>query len=534
MVTGMKLSRRHAMGAAAGVAILPRWAAAQSRAETLRYVTGNTINTLDATAYGTTRESFGLSMNVYDRLFRFGRKRYGGDWIFDADTIEGELAQGYQYSPDHLTITITLRPDATWHDGSPVTAEDIKWSLDRAVAAKSLAAPQLSTGSLTSTDQFRITGDHRLELSLPKPVRLALANLCVPYAIMVNSKLAKQHASEADPWAQEWMKANTAASGAYTVESYKAGESVILRRNPAWKGGAQPGFARVIMQTVPEPATRANLIERGDADLAIDLAANDILAMTKAPKVKVVSIPQTNGFTHITMNTQMAPFDNVQVRQAVAAALPYDDMFQAALFGRGAKLYGADWTVPPDSRFPQPMPLRTDPARAKQLLAEAGMASGFSVPFAISAGQAATAEPAAALVKEALGRVGIAVDIQKKPDAEFNTAEAQKTLPFFLDGATAWLPSTDYYFRLYFTRDQRWNFASWKSPAIEQLAAAAQFETDAARYDDECKKMIETFVGNVPLVMLWQPSHDAAMAPSVDGYTYEFYRQADFRTLKRV
>ena len=61
-----------------------------------------------------------------------------------------------------------------------------------------------------------------------------------------------------------------------------------------------------------------------------------------------------------------------------------------------------------------------------------------------------------------------------------------------------------------------------------------QLETDPKRYDDECKQMIETFVANVPLVMLWQPSHDAAMAPSVDGYTYEFYRQADFRTLQRV
>ncbi len=530
----MKLSRRHALGAGAATLAVPHWAGAQSRAETLRYVTGNTINTLDLTQFGSTRESFGLSMNVYDRLFRFGRKRFGANWIFDPDTIEGELAQGYEYSPDRLKITITLRPDATWHDGSPVTADDIKWSLDRAVAARSLAPPQLSTGSLTSTDQFRITGDHTLEVSLPKPDRLALANLCVPYAIMVNSKLARQHASETDPWAQEWMKGNTAASGAYMVESYKPGESVIIKRNDAWKGGERPGFARVIIQTVPEPATRANLIERGDADLSIDLSANDILVMEKTPKVKVVSIPQTNGFTHISMNTQHAPFNDVRVRQAVAAALPYQDMFQAALFGRGAKLWGADWTTPPNSGFPQPMPLHTDPARAKQLLAEAGMPNGFSTPFVISAGQSATAEPAAALVKEALGRVGIQVDIQKQPDAEFNTAEANKTLPFFMDGATAWLPSTDYYFRLYFTRDQRWNYSSWKSPEIEQVAAAAQFETNPATYTDDCIKLIETFVANVPLVMLWQPSHDAAMAPTVDGYTYQFYRQADFRTLKRA
>ncbi len=536
----MSIGRRLVLQGAAGAAWLASWPQigfGQTRAETLRYVTGNTINTLDPSTPGSTRESFGLSMNVYDRLYSFGRKTFGDYWVFDPDTIRGELAEGYAISDDKLTITIKLRPDATWHDGSPVTAEDIKWSLDRAVSAKSLAPPQLSTGSLTSADQFRIADPHTVTVSLAKPDRLALANLCVPYAIMINSKLARQHATDADPWAQDWLKTNTAASGAYIVESYKAGESAIIRRNEAWKGGPGgklPMFRRVIIQTVPEPATRANLVERGDADLAIDLAASDIPTIEQSAKAKVASIPQTNGFTHITMNTATAPFDNVKVRQAIAAALPYDDMFKAALFGRGAKLYDASWAEPPNTSFPQPMPLKTDLVRARQLLADAGMPTGFSTSFAFSAGQSATAEPMAALVKESLGKIGIQVDIQKKPDAEFNTLEADKKLPFYTDGATAWLPYTYYYFYLYFTRDQRWNFASWKSPTMEELTADARFQTDPAKYEGECKQMIELFQGQVPLIMLWQPNQDAAMAKSVDGYTYQFYRQADFRDLQRT
>jgi peptide/nickel transport system substrate-binding protein len=540
MVT-MTVNRRQVLQGISGAALLagaPSLAHAQTRAETLRYVTGNTVNTLDTTAPGATRESFGLSMSVYDRLFAFERKQVGDHYTFDAKTIRGELAKGYEISPDHLKITILLRPDATWHDGSPVTAEDIKWSLDRTVSAKSLAPPQMSTGSITSPDQFRIVDAHTIELSLPKPDRLALANLCVPYAIMVNSKLAKQHATADDPWAMDWMKTNTAASGAYMVESYHPGESVILRRNEAWKGGPDrqlPNFKRIIVQTVPEPATRANLIEKGDADLSIDLAAADITTMMKAPKVKVVSMPQTNGFTHISMNNQMKPFDNVKVRQAIAAAWPYQDMFKAALFERGFPLFGATWTdTPPDASFPQPMPLKTDPAKAKALLAEAGYPEGFSTSFAFSAGLSATAEPVAALLKEALGNIGIKVDIQKKPDAEFNTAESNKTLPFYTDGGTAWLPYTDYYFRLYFTRDQRWNFASWKNDDIVKLSGEAQFETDPAKYDAECKQMIAIYAEQLPLLMLWQPNHDAVMASNVDGYTYEFYRQADFRVLSRV
>lgn len=539
----MRLKRRTVLQGASSVALMsgvPHLAAAQSRAETLRFVTGGTINTLDTTMPGATRESFGLSMNVYDRLFTFGRRRIGENWTFDAATIRPELARAYSLSADNRVITITLREDATWHDGSPVTAEDIKWSLDRAVSAKSLAPPQLSTGSLTKPEQFAIAGPHTITVTLDKPDRLALANLCVPYAIMVNSKLARAHAIADDPWAMAWMKTNTAAGGAYIVESHKPGQSTVLRRNERWLGGADgPAFfRRVIIQTVPEPATRANLLDRGDADLAIDLAASDIATLAASAKakakVKVASIPQSNGFTHITMNTQMAPFDTVKVRQAVAAALPYGDMFKAALFGLGKPLFDGTWSgTPPNAGFPQPIPNRTDPARARQLLAEAGMAAGFSTTFAFSTGQAATAEPLAALLKEALGKVGIQVEIQKKPDAEFNTLESEKKMPFYTDGATAWLPYTYYFFYLYFTRDQRWNFSGWKSARMEQLTLDARYETGSAKYEADCLRMIELFTAATPLVMLWQPNQDAVMAQSVQGYTYQFHRQADFRDLRR-
>ena len=69
---------------------------------------------------------------------------------------------------------------------------------------------------------------------------------------------------------------------------------------------------------------------------------------------------------------------------------------------------------------------------------------------------------------------------------------------------------------------------------MEELALDARYQTDKAKYDDDCKQMIELFTAETPLVMLWQPNHDAVMAKSVDGYTYQFYRQADFRDLVRV
>jgi peptide/nickel transport system substrate-binding protein len=518
-------------------ALLSPAAHAQTRAETLRQVTGNTINTLDPTMPGSTREAFGLSMNVYDRLVTWDRKPQGNGFIFDFDHMRGELAESYTISPDGLTITFKLRPGAKWHDGTPVTAEDVKWSLDREVTSKSLAGPQLQTGSLTKADQFKIIDDHTIQVTLDRPDRLALPNLGTVYAIMINSKVAKQHATPDDPWAQQWLSEHEAGGGAYTVESFKPGEQAILRRNEDWKNGPDgklPFFRRVISQTVAEPATRANLVERGDADLSIDLQASDVIALAQRGKVKIVSTPQFNAFTFITFNLRMKPFDNLKVRQAVAAALPYDDMFQAAIFGRGAKLFGADWTeTPPTSRFPQPMPLHTDLAAAKKLLTEAGFPDGFSTTFSFNVGSSAVSEPISALVRESLGKIGIKVDIQKMPDAQISTMVADKKLPFFTETSIAWLPSTDYFFRNFFTGDQRWNYSDWNNQDIVNTAQTARFEQDPVKYDAESKHLVSLLAEEVPQILLWQPNQDAVMAPSIEGYTYWFHRQVDFRDLSR-
>jgi peptide/nickel transport system substrate-binding protein len=512
-------------------------AEAQTRAETLRYVTGATVNTLDPTMPGSTREAFAISLSTYDRLVSFGRIKRGDNWVFDLNTIRGEIAERVEVAPDGLKITFHLRRDAKFQDGSPVTADDVKWSLDRAVTAKSLAAAQLLTGSLTSADQFKVLDAHTVEVTLPKPDRLALPNLATVYPIIINSKLAKQHATAEDPWAQAWLKENAAGSGAYRVETFKPGEQVVLRRNEAWTGAAPDkpaGFKRIIAQTIPEPATRANLVERGDADLVIDLQANDAAALQSRGKLKVISTPQFNAMTLISFNNRMPPFDNVEIRRAIAYALPYDDMFKAALFSRGAPLFNATWTDgPPSAEFPIPQPVKLDLAKAKQHLAAGGKPDGFETTFAFNVGQAATAEPVATLIRESLGKIGVKVEIQKLPDAQMSTMISEKKLPFFMEGVVAWLPSNDYFYRNFYTGEQRWNYSSINNPELMEIANKARFEQDPAKYEGYARKLNAIHFDQLPQIPIWQPNQDAVMAPSVDGYVYQFHRQVDYRDLSR-
>jgi peptide/nickel transport system substrate-binding protein len=514
----------------------PVWA--QSRAETLRYVTGAAVNTLDPNVPGSTREAFAVSLSTYDRLVSFGRKQLNGKWVFDLDKINGELAESYEISPDGLKLTFHLRKDAKFQDGSPVTAEDVKWSLDRAVTAPVLGKAQLLTGSLTSADQFKVIDPLTFEVTLPKPDRLALPNFATIYPIIFNSKVAKANATADDPWAIGWLKEHTAGSGAYVIESFKPGEQVIMKRSEAWNRGTpekSASFKRVIVQTVPEPATRANLVERGDADITVDLQASDIQSLESKGTLKVISTPQYNAVTFISMNNTIPPFDNVNVRRAVAFALPYDDMFKAALFGRGTPLFGAEWTdgKPTTSAFPFPQPIKLDLDKAKEYLKAAGMPDGFSTTFSFNVGQASTAEPMAALVKESLGKIGIKVEIQKLPDAQMSTQINEKKLPFFTEGIVAWFPTPDYFYRNFYIGNQRWNYASIDNKELTAIAQEARFEPDKARYEEDARKLNAIHLATMPQIALWQPSQDAVMAKSIDGYTYQFHRQVDYRDLSR-
>ncbi|WP_198670747.1 ABC transporter substrate-binding protein [Oceanicella sp. SM1341] len=522
------------LGAAAGALApaLPGAALARSREDTLRYVVGTVWNGLDPAGFGNSREAIGLSANVYDRLVRFGRKPEGGAFTFDFDTIEPELCESFSRSEDGLTLTFRLRPDATWHDGSPVTAQDIKWSLDRAVSAETMARAQLATGSLTDPAQFEVTDARTVTVRLPRADRLALPNLATVHAPMFNARLARAHATEADPWATEWLQANTAAGGAYRVERRSAdGQQVVLSRFGDWRSGPPPALENVIVQTVPEASTRALLVERGDADLCLDLMPADITRFEREGAPRVISAAIPSGFTALCFNTGLPPFDDARVRRAVALALPYAQIFAQAGEGRGEPLYGA--AAPSGGAFPQPMPFDTDMGAAAALLAEAGFADGFETELSYGVSKATWADPAAALIQEALSSLGITLRIRKLPDAQMAEVITAKSAPLLLERSLALFPSTEYFFRIFLAGDQRWNFSSWRNPEVEALLPEARFEPDAEAYEAIATRLVELVAEEVPMAPLWRPVQDIALAEGLEGYTTNYFYKADFRQLSR-
>lgn len=527
--------------AASGAAILPFLkylpAEAAGRKDTLVVVSANGINSLDLHRSGTNRPSYQITVNIYDRLVRFGVKTLSdGSMAYDANVLEPEIAESWTTSEDGKSLTFKISPTAKFWDGTQVTAHDVKWSFDRAVSLGGFPAVQMKAGSMTQPEQFVVVDDMTFRIDLPHPSKLALPDLAVPIPFVINSKVAKKHATEADPWATEYLHKNPAGSGAYKVARWDPGQQFVYERNDDWKQGPLPGIKRVIVREVPSASTRRALVERGDADFYMDVPAKDAKELREGGKVKIAGAPLANCMHSLALNLNHKPFDNEKVRQAIAYAIPYADIISAAAYGRGIPMYGGKEMSPSTITWPQPFPYDTDLSKAKALLAEAGYADGFETTLSFNLGLADWQEPTALLIQESLGKIGIKAKIDKIPGASWRTAAlVEKRLPMHLENFGGWLDYPDYYFFWCYKYGHLFNSSNYKNDEIEQLVDDTLYmETSDPAYAGNIKRMLEIAFKEVPRIPFYQPYQDAAMQQDVEGYAVWSHRQLDCRTIKKV
>ena len=506
---------------------------AQTRNETLIAVVESGPNSMDIHGVGANRPAYQASWNLYDRLMTYGARTLAdGTAMYDYAVLKPELAETWTLAPDGLSVTFKLRRDAKFHDGTPVTARDVKWSFDRAVSVGGFPTFQMKAGSLEKPEQFEAIDNHTVRVKFLRRDKLTMPDLAVPVPAIYNAELAKKHATPSDPWAMEWLKNNDAGSGAYRLESWKPGQETIYVRFDDWKSGPLPRIKRVIVREVPSAGNRRALLERGDADISFDLPPKDFSEMARAGKVAVVSHPVENAFAYVGMNVKNPPFSSLKVRQAVAYAIPYEKIFSTAVFGRGVLLSGNPIASLTAGHDLAPSPFRTDLAKARALMAEAGFPNGFDTTLSFDQGFATTNEPMAVLVQESLAQLGIRTTIEKIPGSNWRNMLLKKEMPLFLDAFGGWLNYPEYFFFWNFHgQNAVFNTSSYQNPEMDKLIEAARFETDPKKYRELVRGFATMEIADVPRVAVFQPLLDVAVQRNVKGYQYWFHRQLDYRQL---
>ena len=201
------------------------------------------------------------------------------------------------------------------------------------------------------------------------------------------------------------------------------------------------------------------------------------------------------------------------------------------LYGRGVKLYGAS-NEPKTTAWPQAHGYKTDIAKAKQLLAEAGFPNGFETTLSFDLGGATFSEPMAILIQESLGQIGIKAQINKVPGANWRAALLKKDMPLMINRFGGWLNYPEYFFFwCYHGQNAVFNTMSYQDAEMDKFITNARFAESKAIYDDQVRGMVRKAFADVPRVPLFQPTQDVAMQKNISGFTYWFHLQPDYRQI---
>lgn len=510
---------------------------ATAKDDTLRVVDKWTINGFDVGNEKTTWAAYQLSWAMCDRLFTFGEEEWTPGFTRDVGSeIKGELAESWEYNDDNTVLTVKIKAGAKFHNGDPVMAEDVVWSLARATVTPR-TKNQMKIGGMVRENQFSMVDERTVQIKLDSANRFLLPDLVVPMAVVYNSKLIKANAAADDPWGLNWAMENGdgICSGAYKISNFKPNESFRLTRNDDWVGGPKPDIKEVVYQTVRDTSSIASLVERGRADISLSLGLKDLLALEKRGKVKtkVAPLPYAAMFVGLDMTKPM--FDDKRVRHAMAYSMPYKAWHESTFFGTGERLDGGTTFSPTDGKFLQKFPFTTDLDKAKALLKEAGIPEGTVFPYAFSDSLAARFEPLGVLWKENLQKIGYDLDIQKLTAAVFSEGRNNDKLPMFGEALGAWLGgSPDYFFRIFWSGDWRDNAGNYHNPELEALLAKNIATFDPEQYKAEVNQMVAWVMEDLTIMPLRYRTQHWAVAKDIEGIHTSFHMRWDFRKFKRA
>ena len=321
-------------------------------------------------------ESFELTAgeilaNVYDRIMTFEPE--------DPGTLTGGVAEGHTVSDDGRSITLRIRDGLTFYSGNPVRAQDVEFSLERAVRRNGLPAFILTqfgwhadnVGELVEV----VDGRHvRITVVEEFSPGLVLHALSAGVGSVVDRELVLAHEQDGD-LGSAWLQSNSAGSGPFRLQSWQPNEAVVLEANPHYRRGA-PGVRRVVLRHVPEAASQRLLLERGEVDVARDLTPDLIALLAGNAEIAVDSHPR-GTLIYLAANAGHPILGDEQVVQALRHAVDYHGMADTFLAGQFF-VHQAFWPRGLWAAYTE-TPYRLDLARARSLLAQAGHGDGFTV-----------------------------------------------------------------------------------------------------------------------------------------------------------
>lgn len=441
----------------------------------------------------------------------------------DGKGVEPGLASEWKVADDGTSVTLTLRDGIMFSDGTPITAEDVQWSLKRA------ANPEIGIWSflLTSVQDVVIQDEKTVVLQLKQPDPAIVSALSV-----FNTQIMPKHAFEAAAGATDEEKAKAYAehpvsSGPFVLESWERGSEMKLVRNPHyWRQGEDgqplPYLDGISFQVIPEDATRILKIQAGELDGAEFIPYSRVSELQGDSNLQMVLFPSTR-VQYVTLNVrpqldgQDNPLANEKVRQAMNYAVDKEAIIQVVTHGVGSQMTSYMSSATPLHVGDTPL-YPVDLEKAKQLMQEAGFPDGFSTSLLVLAGNQDEIGMATAL-QQMWGQIGIKLELQQVDNA---TRTDQYRAGTFTMRLAAWTDDIadpneiTSYFAYSPTIDAL--HTGWKNEEVDGLFEASQKEMDPAKRAEQYARIQEIYNATGPIVPLYQTPYPVVLRGNVKGF----------------
>ena len=466
-------------------------------------------------------ESFEISAgeimgNSYDRLLRLD--------VADPSKLEGDVAKSWTVSPDGKTYSFELKDGLKFASGNPLTAEDVVYSLQRAVLLDKTPAfilTQFGFSKDSVKDKIKQTGRLTLTLETDKSYAPTFVLNCLTanVAAIVDKKLVLSKEQNND-LGYGWLKTNYAGSGPLKIREWRANEILALERNDNYYG-EKSKLPRVIYRHVKEAATQRLLLEKGDIDIARNLTPQDLAAVASNKDIKTTATSKGTVY-YFSLNQKNATLAKPEVREALKWLVDYAAIGDTLIKNIGVVhqnflpvgLLGASTENP----------YKLDVDKAKALLAKAGVPNGFKVTVDMR-----TVQPVQGIteaVQQTAKRAGIEMEIIPGDGKQTLTKYRARTHDIYIGqwGADYWDPHTnaDTFARNPDNADDAkakplaWRNA-WTIPELTKKTDAAVLERDAGKRKALYEEIQAEFRRTSPFVMLYQQTEVAAFRGDVQG-----------------
>lgn len=482
--------------------------------------------------YPPTEATHEAKRNIYERLLAYDTKNADGVQVENFDKLVGSLAEKWEVSSDKTSITFSLRKGVKSAAGNEMKADDVMWSFARGWNKNANFHWYMTQilGVKKFEDSFAKVDDMTVKVTLPKTSPL-IERIWVNNDLgILDSVEAKKHVESNDPWASRWLATHSASFAPYQVTKFQSGQEVVYEANPNYYRGA-PRLKKIIFREMPTSANRLAALQAGAVDVAEWLSPRELATLEKNPQLKIWQV-YGNYIHRIEMNNSVAPFNNVKVRQALNYLVPRDEILKAVYYGKARPTKSPISEIYP-SFTDQYFKYTQDVTKAKSLLKEAEMESGFKTQLGYRTGDQIE-EEIAVILKTAFARANVDVELVKLPASTLVERYSKGTIPMYFFRDMAIVPDAAYVANLWLNSASLINYPKFKDDEVDKLINEGLSSNDAAKRDAGMKRVQEIVMDKSPWVFLMNPGYQLATRSNIGGFSwytpnsnnwYDFYKK---------